>query len=455
MEPNFDLDINNYTNSDLLSFFKLDNNYTLDDLVKRETDIINEITKVNSKYAAKYKFDIINFIKSAKENLISLKHEIENTNEINKNIKKEVSSFLHKGRDDTVGRIINPFYTHPALETNINPPDDIDGYRYNTTTSVYVFNTLARNDFLSSVSSDCNFDLPIVWNNVIQITLSSVNIPNVMFAFNSDSGTNQIYIEEDGTGLSGIVTIPNGNYIPWSLGKLAPILPITQASFVDVLENAINTQLGTGDRFSVTFEPSNYSITITNSTYTFSMNTIMKDPNEVCNSYSTYFNNNFENINITDKSNITTSNYVQTMGYLMGYRKVYYSGSKSYTTESIFNNTYSDYLYFVLEDYTGSQTTSNTYGVLGGSVLAQNILGVVPINSNLFATTFDNNANFIYKKREYFGPVNISRISIKILNQKGNVVNLRETDFSFALQVKTIYNLTKKSVAGLRGFGVI
>jgi hypothetical protein len=365
-----------------------------------------------------------------------------------------VSSFLHKGRDDTVGRIINPFYTHPALETNINPPDDIDGYKYNTTTSVYLFNTLARNDFLASIASDCNFDLPITWNNVIQINLSAVNIPNVMFAFNSDSGTNQIYIEEDGTGISGIVTIPDGNYIPWSLGNLPPVLPITQASFVDVLEQSINTQLGTGNRFSVTFQPSNYSITITNSTYTFSMNTIMKDPSEVCNNYSTYFNNNSENTDINNKSKITTSKFVQTMGYLIGYRNVYYTGSKSYTTELTFNNTYSDYLYFVFEDYTGSQTISNTYGILTGSTLSQNILGVIPINSSLFATTFDNNANLIYKKREYFGPVNISRISIKILNQKGNIVNLRGNDFSFALQVKTIYNLTKKSEPGLRNFGV-
>ena len=63
MEKNFDLDINNYTTDDILSFFKLDENYTFDDLLSRESSIINEVTKANSKYAAKYKFDIINFIK--------------------------------------------------------------------------------------------------------------------------------------------------------------------------------------------------------------------------------------------------------------------------------------------------------------------------------------------------------------------------------------------------------
>jgi signal transduction histidine kinase len=87
MEQNFDLDINNYNTNDLLSFFKLDENYTFDDLSTRELSIIEEVTKANSKYATKYKFDIVNFIKSAKKILLSIKHEIVTCNEISKNIK--------------------------------------------------------------------------------------------------------------------------------------------------------------------------------------------------------------------------------------------------------------------------------------------------------------------------------------------------------------------------------
>jgi hypothetical protein len=450
MEQNFDLDINNYNTNDLLSFFKLDENYTFDELSTRELAIIKEVTKANSKYATKYKFDIVNFIKSAKEILISLKHELETNNEISKNTNKIASSVINKGRDDSVGKIINPLYVHPALEANINPPHSIDGYNYSTNTSVYVFNTAARNDFFTSSPASCVFDLPLNWTNVIQLTLTSANIPNVMYAFNNETGTNQIYIEEDYTGFSGIVKIPEGNYVPYTIQGLLAVLPIVNASFPDVLTKAINTTLGSGDRFKVTFDPSNYSMTITNSTYSFSMNTIVKDPPVLCSTYSNSFNSNDDNMNQTDKTNINTLTYVQTMGYLMGYREIYYSGQKSYTTESIFNNVYSNYLYFVLDDHTGSQTTSNTFGILGQGVLAQGILGVIPISSGVYTTTFDNNANYIYKKREYFGPVNISRISIKILNQKGNLVNFHGADFSFAIQVKTIYNLTQKSNANLR-----
>jgi hypothetical protein len=181
------------------------------------------------------------------------------------------------------------------------------------------------------------------------------------------------------------------------------------------------------------------------------MDLLKKNPTFRCSSFSNKIFNDYGDGN-PSKSKIPLETYFRTMGFLMGYREVLYSGSKSYISESIFSNTYSNYLYFVLEDYTGSRTNSSTYGILGqDGVLDGNILAVIPINSNLFSSTFDNNANFIYKKREYFGPVDISRITVKLLNQTGDIVNLQQTDFNFTLQVKTIYNLTQKSKMEIPG----
>jgi hypothetical protein len=451
MEPNFDLDINNYTANDLLSFFKLDNTFSLDDLENNEGKIINEITRDNSNYTSKYKFDILNFIKSAKKMLISIKNDIETSNVINKNISNKISSALNAGYDNKVGEIINPLDVHQAIEKNNNPPDNINGYSYNTTTTVYVFNTAARNDFFSTFPSYSTYDLPVVWSNVIEVVLASANIPNVMYSFNNDFGTNQIYIEEDNTGLSGIVTLPEGNYVPYSV---IGVIPATESSFIDSLTIAINTQLGTGNRFVVSFNPTDYKMTISNTTNTFSINTIQKDPSNLCGKHSHIYNNNYQDTDINNKSTIDRITYIETMSYLMGYREIFYSGQSSYTCESIFLNIYSDYLYLIFEDYTGSQTTSNTVGILGNGVLSQGILGIIPLVSSVNSTTFDSGANFIYKRREYFGPVTISRVSVKIINQKGDLVDFRGVDFSFALQVKTIYNLTKKFNTNLRNAGI-
>ena len=48
MEANFDLDINNYTMDDLLKFFKLENNFSFEDLLKREEKIATEILSLDN-----------------------------------------------------------------------------------------------------------------------------------------------------------------------------------------------------------------------------------------------------------------------------------------------------------------------------------------------------------------------------------------------------------------------
>jgi hypothetical protein len=469
MEPSFDLDINNYSSEDLMNFFKLGNTFSLEELAKKEYDLATSILSVDNKtYNSKMKFDIINFIKLAKDLLINFKNDMEN----NKEIKKNIERFVNKDKDPRVGRIINPLSEHPTLENTIIPKESINGYNYDVMTSVYVFNTVARNDFYGTTASSSTYDLPVKWKNVISISLSAATIPNVMYAFNFEEGTDQIYIEEDNTGLSGIVTIPAGNYSPFDLKFVTlGVTLLAEASFPEALTKAINDQLGTYNgtvgRFTVTIDISNRKTTITNNTHTFTMITLGRDsyndPNQVQkNPAKPACANPFSNrifidygVNPPKREDVPVIDYVSTMGYLMGFREIIYSGLKSYTSESIFNNTYSNYLYFCLDDYTGSQPLTNTYGMGNGTTLKENILGVIPINSNLFSPTFDSNANFIYKKREYFGPVDISRITVKLINQKGNLVNLHNSNFNFALQVKSIYNLTEKSKMNLRGAGFI
>jgi hypothetical protein len=460
MDASFDLDINNYTTDDLIEFFKLDPSYSPSDLTKREEELATEIVaSTNANYTAKYKFDIISFIKSAKEVLMLFHKELETDREIKKNALR----FLNRNRDVRTGKIINPLATHPALETATIPPDSINGYEYDVNTSIYVFNTAGRNEFFNTEPSNSTFDLPIKWKNVISISLTSANIPNVMYAFNDDARTNQIYIEEDNTGISGVITLPVGNYAPYALPAVViPILgTLTEASFPDELTKEINEQLGIFPyRFKVEISLSTRRTTISNNTHTFRMNTIKKDPlNRNCTELQSkvvYSNNVYTEYGDPppDKRELPFAVYALTMGYLMGFREVYYKDLKSYTSESVFTSTYSNYLFFQLEDYTGSQPASSTYGILGGSLLNKDILGIIPISSNLFSTTFDNNSNFIYKKREYYGPVDISRITIKLLNQRGHIVDLHKTDFNFSLQVRSIYNVTNHG-RGLRTPGFL
>jgi hypothetical protein len=460
MEKSVDLDVNNYNITDLVNFFKLNNEYSLLELDEREKEFVMDILSNNNSYNSTYKFDIINFVKLAKDVLKSYYNDIETSKEVNKNISK----LLKNNTPTNIGRIINPLSPHQSLQSTIIPPNEINGYNYKTTTSIYVFNTTARHDYFTSISTDSTFILPIKWKDVISISLVAANIPNVMFAFSNDMGTNQIFIREDVTGIEGIVILPEGNYVGYD-GSLSSY--IGGVSFADTLEYEINTQLSTASRFKVNISQTTGFTTITNTTNTFSINTIKKTENFRCNPYVNEIINDhvllvkneksvkntkncneyiLKDINVVDKSQIKPSIYFQTLGYLMGFRDINYSGNNSYTSESIFNNIYSSYLYLILEDYTGAQQSSNTFGILKNGILDRNILGVIPITSSISKITFDSNANFIYKKREYFGPVDISKISVKLINQLGEIVNLHETDYNFSIQVTTIYDLNSKGL---------
>ena len=57
-----DLDINNYTIGELMNFFKLDNNYSIDDLDDKEGELISNILKLYNDTNIVYRNEIIGFI---------------------------------------------------------------------------------------------------------------------------------------------------------------------------------------------------------------------------------------------------------------------------------------------------------------------------------------------------------------------------------------------------------
>ena len=52
-----------------------------------------------------------------------------------------------------------------------------------------------------------------------------------------------------------------------------------------------------------------------------------------------------------------------------------------------------------------------------------------------------NNMRNITPAREYMGPVNLNNLTIQLLDEYGRVVNLNNMDFSFSIQMTTVYNI--------------
>lgn len=432
MNSAVDLDINNYSIDDLYNFFKLPTNTSEDDI----SQIANKMGKniLNTSLSTDEKYNYINFIADAKQ---ILKTHIETKNKVNlydNILKKKVTNLSDASNDkkqyDNVGKIINPMsISHQSMQKISIPSDSVNPYMGNKLVTNYVFNTQFRDNYFFSQPSDATFTLPIKIKNVVAVSLSAVQIPNNFLTFSNIRGTNQIYIFEETTQLQGIVTIPNGNY------------DIT--SFPSILEEAINLQIigSLPGRFKVTINPYNYFTTISNTTYNFRMNILRTNENFIGNCNSFIFNDDLNGDKPIEKNNTLVEKFVTTMGYIIGYRNFEYTGSRSYTSESMFNNVYCDYVFFCMNEFaTASQYIAN-YGILSESLIDDNVLAIIPITSPSFTSTFDDNSNFIYKTRNYNSPVDIQKISIKILNPQGKLVNFFGYDYGFNLQITTLYDI--------------
>jgi hypothetical protein len=459
-KTDIDLKIDNYDINDLIAFLNLKKNYSSSDLDDKEKEYIyNVVSNDTGTLDSKKKYDLIMFIKNAKNKLsdnISRTYKSKSTQDSNYN-KPDLNNYdmdkpgmnpnveslngppatgnpaqVASGKDSKIqlGQIINPFSNLPAMQFSKNAIQ-INGYNPQRIIRNYIFNTKFRDSFADSYSTNSTYTLPQKMLNVISIDLSGLQFPNFMFSFSTAKNTNSIFIHEDVTDNEAMVTIPSGNY--------------NQQNFPAVLEQAINEQVvgsynpSGPNRFTVSISPYTFFTTISNSTYTFTMITNFTlyndDPNNfTCpNIYSSRYFKSQPDV----KDGIRPEQYFNSMGWLIGYRLTVYEGLQSYTSEGHFDNKFADYVYFTLNDFVNNQT-SNTYGVLGGSILDSNILAVIPITTPYFTSTFDNNANFIYKSRKYTGPVNISKINIQLINEFGEQVNLHNSDFVFCLQVTSI-----------------
>jgi hypothetical protein len=71
-----------------------------------------------------------------------------------------------------------------------------------------------------------------------------------------------------------------------------------------------------------------------------------------------------------------------------------------------------------------------------------NIFGVIPAkiqNLNFGEVLVENANSLTYNTRRYFGPVDIERIEVKLLDDKGNLVDLNGADWSFTLFSDHLY----------------
>jgi hypothetical protein len=435
MSFDFDLNIYNYTIAELEKFLGLSDGYTFNDVLKNCKDM-SKVIMDNRGLDREKKVGIVSFMESAKENLVKRFKKPVISNDFGfiddydkllvtadeKDVVNQTSttyaghSFVMNRETNSLNKVLkrdeylNPIETYP---TNI-ARGMLNNLKRKTVKQTVILNSLYRDDYETTSPSDFSIVLPYQFKNVLSVRLSSVQFPNVIYCISARNKNNFLYIYEEVTGNEGTVEIPDGNY--------------SACDFVAMLQQEINTQLGTGDRFVVSFDFISGKITISNKALNFKMSFLASSNAEY-----------LANLVINPTQTAPVTDFYKQLGWIMGYRKAAYLDGSSYTTEGIYNGASAEYVYFVMNDFNKSQS-QNIIGMFSQSIIGDNILAMIPLTSDSFSVCFDSGADFIEKKREYFGPVNIQRLKIQLLNQFGEVIDLNRMDFSFSLEMELGYD---------------
>lgn len=452
---NFDLDVNNYSNNELKRFFKINNDDNSRSKIEEKMNIISEklLFTNDDSYDSETKKNLYRFLEKAKKKIYidfaesSGDNNFDMTimkNEYNPNVNYRTSSL-------TAGSPHFPLNIQNISSEYVNPVN----IHYKT--QLLVFNTSLCDNFFDSIkstnignSNSYVFTLPKQLKNVVQVKLAALQYPNVQFTISSLRGNNLLEIVEPSTNLSYTIQVPTGTYdytqFPSILeyeinmafnGSYNPVTPQPNTGYTPPYP-VIPVQPTTGppNRYQVSISPYTHLTKITNLLgipFILVLDKPTWDSNstKVCNRPSPsvepalYYEKNFLRN--------------QTLGYTCGFRNILSLPAITHTSSGVYDNQIIDYIFFSLKDYQLNRTDQVT-GVFPEYFLDNDILALVPITSQPFASFLDSGANFIYKTRNYFGPVNISKIEVQIYGPIGNEIPLFGNQFAFSLEFKLQYD---------------
>ena len=321
-------------------------------------------------------------------------------------------------------------YVNNSKALAITPPeqDDFENQTSNTIKNVPI-HIESNTDFTINLSR--NFE-------IIRMSLESFSFVNALYTFSNDRKNNFFYITDphDSNNLIKII-IPSGTYTG---GEIATYLN-KRMETIDGLESLkVSWSHITG---KIIFYYDNES---------------------ECSDLTLYFGN----IRITKPvTGDLNENLEQNAGWILGFKRASYTfhkivppeGSIMYCleekstpqiesigcyieAESVYNPHQHKVVFLVVDDF--NKNKNNTHiNAYDGDSIHDNILAQISLEPG-DSTNFTREkltASIDYKSREYFGPVNVKRLQIKLVDELGNPIDINENDYMLTLKFDSLYNI--------------
>jgi hypothetical protein len=420
---NINLDINTYNIDELKNLFKLQKNYTVENIYNAKESIAHSIEKSNISESKKTELFI--FLDNIKNKLITNLEMATN----NSNIKQyNGNHYILNNNESTLG---NYKQTNKSTLKKLYTIDSIFRHNYELT---------------DNQSHNYTIQLPETVSRAISMSIGSIEIPLTYHNISSYYNNNVFNIEILDASNTPTQNSPLLIELSPGLYEAAPLSIARNVGFN--IENEINNKIQDASFIDI----SNYLSFVIEPRSGYSCFKYDNSTNKL-GSYKIKINFNINNPNTNTNTNTNTSNCYsnelhQKLGWQLGFRNnsIIIDSSNLYAISAgICHINYPRYIYIAIDDFQSS--SQNNFAIASDSIVAPNILARVNILSLLEEKTkFKQGAYagdfYYYQKhiREYFGPTSINKLKIQLLDEYGRQFSLNNMDWSFVMTFECLYN---------------
>lgn len=390
-ESNLDTNLENYSDNELLSLFDITSHDNYDAIMKKTNDYIDNFP-VNDENDEKVKEFLVKAQEKIREKYESTDRSVKNP--VNREIHHKFLSLDSRFRQN---------YLNINTETGLTSSDEVLNFvEINNETGNYTVN------------------LSETLKNVTKMKFNSVHIPYSWY--NVYAPRNTFYLTMTTPTLANVsLDITPGNY---SIGDL-----------ITAINDKINSIVGATVTMPV-FEqnPNTGKIQIVN-----------PDTNSVTIS----FVENATNLAFTSQTKVDNN-----IGTILGFRKLTYTipTNGSVSGEGFPEPVRTKFLLLEINDYNTNHVSNklihsnnennhqSNKNINQNFAASPNYLAHIPFTPMTFGDLFvyTNDSDYL-NERVYFGPVDIERISVRLLDDSGNQVDLNGAEWSLTILVEHQY----------------
>lgn len=465
------LDSDSYSVQELTDLLGFNNNYTQVD-IQNKRRILEDQLKSRNDLGVEKQREILFFLDTVLSRLSNIQQLTSNNNNIStlgtfaaqtNPVIQEGSHFIIANQNSIAGKKAEITAGRNAM-TSEAPPGYINPINVRSIIQAINVDTRFRSGYYTTRSTDFSLKLPSVQKKVVGLRVGSIELPMSYYAISRAQGNNTMLImDNSGNSDAWLVTLPDGNYdSSWH-----------RQSFASHIETAMNNAISLSQRGNINSN-GQFTPNIGDATDAPKLNPLedvcftvdrisgrsifaVPDPPALATGPAGIFNDRGFTLryNVTNDGNLDMDTNIQLrLGWQLGFRVAQYIAGDnaadgltgaSAISEGVCSTSGPRYAFLSIDDH--QKNVGNSFlAAYANSALDNNIitrlnLAAVMDNVGVYKSSNDPGLhNQLNRTREYFGPVDIMNLTIKLYDEYGRIIDLNNMDWSFALSFEKLYD---------------